>query len=206
VTGKYAYLEASGCSGKMAALVSPCISLAGATNPSMQFAYHMWGSGMGSLHIDLFVDGAWINDVVPELAGDKGDNWLTTAVPLAAWSGKTINVRFRGVTGTDEKSDMAIDAIRIEQGLGVAPGGKQAAMQVFPNPSSRLFNVVLTGVSGEGRLTVTDLSGKTLQQKAFSPVGGNASLQVDMSGHAAGVYFLSIRTGEGTVREKIIRL
>ena len=45
------------------------------------------------------------------LSGDQGDNWLEAVVDLSGYAGQTIMVRFRGVTATGYKSDVAVDDI-----------------------------------------------------------------------------------------------
>lgn len=113
-SGNYLYLEASGgCEGRVASLVSPCIDLSGISAPTLSFWVHAYGVNMGSLHVDLFDGGTWIEDVMPPLVGDQGDAWLLRTVDLSAWSGQTVNVRFRGVTGAGFESDLALDDIGV---------------------------------------------------------------------------------------------
>ena len=86
VTGNYAYTEASGgCTGQTAILESACIQLN--QNYSFVFAYHLFGSTTGSLHLDLKVGGAWIEDFVTPIVGDQGNAWQTRIVSLTAYAG-----------------------------------------------------------------------------------------------------------------------
>ncbi|MBK7965224.1 MAG: S8 family serine peptidase [Bacteroidetes bacterium] len=111
--GKYVYLEASNCFGKSANLVSPCFDLTTASSPQMTFWYHMWGPGMGELRIDIYSSGGWVENVIPAIIGNQGNQWLQAAVNLTPWSGDIINVRFRGTTGNAFTSDIAIDDINV---------------------------------------------------------------------------------------------
>ena len=112
-TGQYVYTEASACSGRIASMVSPCIDLRTATGTELDFAYHMEGSNMGELHLDVFSGGVWNDDVMPVITGDQGANWLTRNVPLNTYDGNVIRIRFRGITGSGYQSDMALDGIEI---------------------------------------------------------------------------------------------
>lgn len=113
-TGNYLYMEASGsCTFQMASLVSPCINLGNTPNPELSFAYHMYGANMGELHLDVFYNGQWIEDVIPAKSGDMGNQWLTEIVNLSPFNNSVINLRFRGVTGAGYLSDMAIDDVFI---------------------------------------------------------------------------------------------
>ena len=115
-TGKYLYLEASGnpvCSNKQANLISPCIDLTNATAASLTFGYHMYGGDMGSLHVDILVNGSWVNDITPSISGNQGNSWQQRMVTLTPYLGNVVNFRFRGITGNDWQSDIAIDDISV---------------------------------------------------------------------------------------------
>lgn len=112
--GRYLYLEASGdCSFQVAELISPCIDLTASPGSMMSFYYHMYGSDMGELHVDVFDGTSWVNDVMTPLFGNKGDQWRLQEVDLSAFEGKLVNIRFRGITGPSFNSDMAIDGVMI---------------------------------------------------------------------------------------------
>ena len=111
--GRYLLVEATGCFGQEARLVSPCINLTNASLPEMSFRYHMFGIAMGELHVDVLVDGKVQKDVIPPLVGDKGDNWLLQKIDLTPYVGKDINVIFRAITGSNFQSDMGLDGIEI---------------------------------------------------------------------------------------------
>lgn len=112
-SGKYLYLEASACFQKEAIAVSPCFDLTTSANPQLEFWYHMYGASMGELHVDVYANDIWNNDVTPVITGNQGNSWQQRTVNLAAYAGQIVNVRFRGVTGNDYTSDMAIDDFNI---------------------------------------------------------------------------------------------
>jgi photosystem II stability/assembly factor-like uncharacterized protein len=107
--GKYGYLEATSCGAQTAILESQCILLD--QEYIFEFAYHMFGNTMGSIHVDLFIDGAWQEDYMVPLYGEKGNQWNKASVNLYSLVGETIKIRIRGITGFIERSDMAIDDI-----------------------------------------------------------------------------------------------
>jgi PKD repeat protein len=112
-TGNYLYLEASVCFQRTAEVVTPCFDLTTATAPELTFWYHMYGAAMGELHVDVYANNIWQNDVIPAINGNQGQSWLQESVNLAPFAGGIINVRFRGITGPDYTSDMAIDDINV---------------------------------------------------------------------------------------------
>ncbi|MEX2597472.1 MAG: S8 family serine peptidase [Salibacteraceae bacterium] len=112
--GRYIYLEASGnCTEQTAELLSPCIDLTQANEAKLTFYYHMYGAEMGELHVDVYDGNSWVQDVITPLTGNFGNQWLLKEVDLSDFSGKLINVRFRGVTGAGFTSDIALDDISI---------------------------------------------------------------------------------------------
>jgi len=125
-TGKYIYTEASGNGtgypSKKLTFVTPKFDFKSLGNPTLSFWYHMLSSNttgdkMGSLAIDISVDGTWKNDVI-KLSGNKGDKWNEQTLDLTQYKGDRVIFRFRGVTGTSWESDICIDDFRID---GVQP-------------------------------------------------------------------------------------
>lgn len=114
--GKYLYIEASSCFNTEALLVSECLNLNALTAPSLQFSYHMWGSNMGELHVDIENSNGWNLDITPAILGDQGDDWLTRSIDLSAYTGTSVKIRFRGNTGSSFQSDIALDAISVFDG------------------------------------------------------------------------------------------
>ena len=109
-SGNYAYIEASSCSNQTAILESQCIQLD--KEYDFVFAYHMYGTDTGSLHVDLYTNGAWIEDITPTLSGDKGDQWFISTTSLYSYLGETVKIRIRGITGNGFASDIAIDDLK----------------------------------------------------------------------------------------------
>lgn len=125
-SGNFIYLEASGnpvCSDRTAILLSPCMDLSFAQQPQLSFWYHMQGVAMGEVHIDILADGVWVNDVMTPLIGQQGSTWQQAIVDLSAFAGKVVNFRFRGITGADFTSDIALDDIEISDNFTFAIDG-----------------------------------------------------------------------------------
>jgi hypothetical protein len=121
--GNYLYTEANqGTSGAEAVLYGPCFDLAGLSVPGLNFHYHMLGSGIGSLHLDVLFNGTWFNDIIPPLVGNKGDQWHLAPVSLGSFAGSTVSLRFRAKRGTNTSGDIAIDMVKLGEMPQVAMG------------------------------------------------------------------------------------
>ena len=113
----YAYVESSfpNYPSKTTILNSPCFDLTGQNGTNLSFAYHMYGSTMGTLDLQVSSDGGinWTSEW--SLSGDQGDQWSTANVDLSAYSGSTIQLRYVGTTSTSFRSDMAVDDISVTE-------------------------------------------------------------------------------------------
>lgn len=204
--GKYVYIEASSCFNKPAELISPCIEIASnLIAPEMSFAYHMWGSDMGELHVDVFSDGVWNNDVIPVFTGDKGNTWNTAVVPLSAYIGKTINIRFRGISGANFNSDMALDAISITDPVGLNNQEPEMIMQLFPNPTNGLIYLEIYRVPSETEILITDVNGKIVYKSKVQPYGNTVNTTINLENTNAGIYFITIKNNLGIINKKLLK-
>lgn len=107
-SGYYAYLEASGLpTGNRASLESPWFAAGDGCNVS--FFYHMLGSNMGTLLVEVkTVDKTWF--AVFWKAGDQGDKWHQGQVDLSGYKG-LVAVKFTAAKGGRTWSDIALDDI-----------------------------------------------------------------------------------------------
>ncbi|MCD4735441.1 MAG: hypothetical protein K8R53_05325 [Bacteroidales bacterium] len=114
-SGYYVYTEASNPNypNKMAHLLTPTFDFGPLSDATLTFWYHMYGADMGELHLDIYANGIWTNDVMTPLIGDQGNNWYLRSVDLTAYVNSLVKLRFRGITGSSFTSDMAIDDFTI---------------------------------------------------------------------------------------------
>jgi hypothetical protein len=203
--GKYLYLQARECYNKTGIIISPCINIPTETHPELSFWYHMnGGSLMGRLHVDIFADGFWIEDVTPALAGPQGDEWKQMFIPLADYKGKTINVRFRGITGGNNRSDIAIDDIAINDITNIPLLALDRNLKVYPNPSKGFFNVELLGQADENaRYTILDIHGRIVLSNSLK---ANTATGIDLTGYAKGVYILNVTSGNHIKNVRLLNL
>lgn len=194
--GNYAYLEASnGCTFKTAVLLTPCFDLSATVNPTFTMGYHMQGANMGELHVDIYANGAWTNDIFVR-TGNQGSAWQQAIVSLAAYNTQTVMFRIRGITGADYDSDMAIDAIAVTNSVDVQNPLAAGSINVFPNPGNGMYNVQISGAAQQYTFEVYDLSGRMLIQQQNQAAYGQLNTEIDMSSYAAGSYLLRISDGD----------
>lgn len=209
-TGKYVYVESSvPCAPLFGNMLSPCLNLPSAANPSVSFAYHMYGATMGTLSLDIYARGSWTN-AIWSLSGDQGDSWQVALVDLSAWANDTVTLRWRANTASGSLSDMAIDGINVygstSTGIKDAQGGG-LVFSVYPNPGTGLYTITLPqSPAGNIDYAVYDLTGRELLQESMRLKEGNNHLQLDLSNYAAGVYTMRIQLQGHTTNYKLHKL
>lgn len=204
--GNYLYLEASvPCTNMTANLQSPCLDLSTITNPALGFAYHMYGTDMGSLYVDIFSNGVWTNNVW-SMTGNKGNTWFYANINLSAWAGQKISVRWRGVTGANFASDMALDAVSIVSTTGMKELTELNGIRVFPNPGNGNYNLSLTGLQNTNvSYRIVDVSGKIIAESNLGNLNGNFDTNIDIEKYSAGIYTLIIQRGETSEHIKLCK-
>jgi hypothetical protein len=192
--GNYLYLEASECFEKTALLLSPCIDLIDAKIAVLNMAYHMYGSGIGSLHIDIYSKGQWIDDVFTK-AGDQGNQWNMAKIPLNSYLGQSINIRVRGITGKTYYSDIAIDALSITSINSVLETPSNLKISLFPNPTSKELNINAPAHLLGTTYSIFDCVGKRIKEGKIT----SSKALLDVEDLSEGLYIFSIGESSGQV-------
>ena len=119
----YMYLETSSPNypSKTAYLESDCFDFSSISNPQLTFKYHMLGSNVGTLDLEVSTDDInWTS--VWNRSADQGSNWNDASVNLGAYAGSTVKLRFKATSGTSWQGDICIDQLNIID----APSSPQA--------------------------------------------------------------------------------
>lgn len=134
-SGGYLLAEATGRTGKYTLLDSPVINVSGKGSARLEFYYLMYGSGMGTLSLELHVDGILANGNLWSRTGQQsvnGTDWGLAEVDLTPYlPAGSIQLRFRADIGATDLSDIAIDDVRILAVASAAP----AAPVVLVDPA-----------------------------------------------------------------------
>ncbi|MFC2104736.1 M4 family metallopeptidase [Bacteroidota bacterium] len=113
----YIYVEASSPNypSKTAIINSPCFDLTAESNATFSFAYHMYGTAMGTIQLQASTDGtSWTT--LWTKSGDQGNSWNNATVSLSSYFGTSVQLRYVATTGSSYTSDFAIDDISVTTG------------------------------------------------------------------------------------------
>ncbi|WP_345278271.1 fibronectin type III domain-containing protein, partial [Litoribaculum gwangyangense] len=133
----YLYTEASGrTAGDQAILNSPCFNLNNTSSATFSFSYHMYGNQMGTLTLQYSIDDGnnWNN--LWTLSGDQGNSWVNiNNINLSPYINNYLRLRFIGVRGSGNRSDMAIDNIGLTVINAATTWYQDSDNDNFGNPS-----------------------------------------------------------------------
>lgn len=146
----YAYVEASGNGtgypNKTATLTSPCFNLSSLSQPTLTFDYHMFGTSVNNLRVEVSTNGGSSWTQIFTRSGSQGNSWRSQSINLTSYKGSSTAVRFTVTTGSGTSgwsSDIAIDNIALRNGSTGGGNGDNGPLHVvtwniewFGNPSS----------------------------------------------------------------------
>ncbi|MHC4660576.1 MAG: RCC1 domain-containing protein, partial [Planctomycetota bacterium] len=139
------------------------------TSGSISFWYHMYGTAMGTLSLELWNGSAW--ETVWSKSGDQTDSWFFENINLNSYAGEGRKIRFHCVTGTSFTSDMCLDNVSVSlecvfgkptgfQGTGFSSSGitwawsdvgDEEGYQIFDNSTG---NLIIDNIAGNTSSTV----------------------------------------------------
>jgi hypothetical protein len=163
-TGSYIYSEASSLNqGDEAILLTRKIDLNTLTDPSVNFAYHMFGADMGTLTVDVIdvTDPDPLNHTTTQVFTISGqqqaqaDPYLIATVDLSAFASSIIQLTFTSVRGAGFTSDVALDDISVES----LPSDDLAITDILSTP------VIKANAATEVTIEITNLG--TQSQSGF---------------------------------------
>ena len=205
-SGNYVFLEASGCYNKINYLVSGDFDISSLTTPMVSFQYHMYGTSMGSLTVQVSEDGGTTWTDYWSLSGNQGINWIQANVPLCGLTASSIKVRMKGVTGSGYASDMALDEISVlESTVACASPGNPSFSNVTASSTDISWTVGCTetawnleyGPSGftQGNGTIVALTTTSYSLTGLNPLTAyDVYVQADCGSSVSASSFASVIT------------
>ena len=126
-SGQYGtYMKASGYKGSATAseswLISPAISLAGATKPAVSFDHCHKFAGTPSEELTLWVsenDGVdWTQLTISTYGTNSDYNFVTNTTDLTAYVGKTVKIALKYVSTTSAAATWEVNNFKVAEGNG----------------------------------------------------------------------------------------
>lgn len=154
--GQYVYFEATGGGSGETNYLTNTFDFSATSSPQISFAYHMYGSNIGSLSLDINTGSGWTSvwSVSGQQQTSNGDTWDSQTVILSAYGGvASCQIRFLAARGGGFTSDVAIDDIVISDNGGFA--SNYEFLRLVVNNSGG--NVILaSNIEMDGTLVLTN--------------------------------------------------
>lgn len=198
--GFYIYTEASDANfGDVATYTTPCVEI-NSNDAILSFYYHMFGSNMGELHVDIDSGSGFTNDVTPVIDGQQqvsnNADFIERQVDLSAYANQSIVIRFRAVRGNGFNSDIAIDDIDINGTLSVDDYFNNNVMSLYPNPTTNILNIHLSNANDlPDGYVIYNLLGQEINTKTIL---GREDLSIKTDHLSNGIYYLKVLKGNQT--------
>ncbi|MBE0642335.1 MAG: T9SS type A sorting domain-containing protein, partial [Bacteroidales bacterium] len=205
-SGNFLYLEPSGdCYEREAIVVTPCIDLSGMQEPVVDFWFNMNGADMGTLHVDLMTSAEWILDVIPSISGNQGQAWQKAVVDLRTYVGGVVALRFRGLTGNGNLSDLAIDDFALTDVTGISEeSAASIGLQYYPNPAgNKLMVSFMNEQGGESVIRMIDMAGRIVLPSSYTTGRGMQNVELNLASLSPGTYLLRIETPNTVAHARI---
>ncbi len=202
-TGKFMFSDGFG-QPQQTELLSPLIDLSSLSHPELRFWYHMYGTSINRMEIDVWNGSSWINEL--SLNGQShsanNDPWSEAVVSLAAYDGDTVQVRFVAFRqGNNTANDMALDDVWIGDSTGCARPDSAVLVNATTNSLSIQWNnysgigsviqyrqagstgAFITSKSNNGNITLSGLSPSTTYEVFLRDSCGPGNISLSTSGY-----------------------
>ena len=121
----FAYSDPAATNGQSCAITSPGFDLTSLPNPSLEFAYHMFGTNVGKLEIEVkTATGSWtlVDSIVGVQQSSSTAAWAYKVINLAAFKSSDTEIRLVGYYGSQSAGDINIDEFRVYNDTSSACG------------------------------------------------------------------------------------
>ncbi|MBI3133756.1 MAG: T9SS type A sorting domain-containing protein [Bacteroidetes bacterium] len=138
--------------------------------------------------------------------GTWSDNCPWTQMSYLVYTAKTAdgNVVIVEDENAPDFSYLMNDVSGVASANGLLPLADETTLSVYPNPSNDLVNLTYSFNEGvSGKITITDISGRTVQTLVLSANTG--TIKLDMMANENGIYFVNLFEGDELIKtEKLI--
>ncbi len=145
---------------------------------------------------------------VPAVADDwclSGWGASCNVIDLSAWAGQN-NIQIAFESYNHFGNNLYIDQVHVGLLLDISENNPDFdQIQVFPNPSSGVFNLWIPRSDVISEISVFNLQGVEILKAAVEKTETGGNIQLDLSKFIKGVYFIRVSTNTETTIKKIIR-
>ena len=79
-------------------------------------------------------------------------------------------------------------------------------ISMYPNPANEQVNIEISNIAKDAAISITDISGKMIAQKTFSPKNNTIIANFDIRSYPAGIYLVNVQNGALIKTMKLTKL
>ena len=146
-------------------------------------------------------------DTIDHWVPKRCEDWKTISVDIDLFSGQEAMIKFI-YHKSDNGFPIYLDNIRIDAITTLPVADNLASsheLQVFPNPSTGDFSVQLPDIGVQtGVIELWNIVGQKVMEQPFSYSPNAEPLSIHLAKHLNGVFFLKVRSPQGTLVKKVV--
>ncbi|WP_310991577.1 S8 family serine peptidase [Aequorivita marina] len=131
----------------------------------------------------------------------SASQWRTESIDLTDYLGEKVQFRIVNITGYGNST--FIDNVSVVGVLGTTDNAL-ASFSMYPNPATSQVFMSWKDVETNVAITLYNSLGQRLLALSEADLAGKSSGSMDVSGYAAGIYFISIKAGDKVETKKLV--
>jgi hypothetical protein len=109
-------------------------------------------------------------------------------------------------TGPNSCTSQAQDTLHVKACVGIEEYSNNATLDIYPNPTNGAFTIAISSTADlKANLRLTTIDGRVVYQDQVFAGAGLYEKQVDISGLAAGIYYLTMQSDNATKTYKVLK-
>lgn len=185
------------------AMLSPCYDITNKDFAEVRFRYHMYGSDIGELTLEITEDNGLNWNELWSKSGEQhssgNSSWSTATISLDHYLGKDVQLRLTGKVKGGGKGDISVDDIKFSASGDTGGNGSQTISIAIQSGSDDAEEMVS---SGEVNLSSSDLelveeSGSSAKEQLVGLRFDNANIPADATIESATIQFTVDATNTG---------
>ncbi len=176
-------------------------NLSGAGAKRLDFDY-INPTGTDKLEVLVSTDGG-ATFGAPILTANTNATFTAKTVTIASTSATTV-IRFRATSDYGD-DDIGMDNLRLTVVTGTTNEQLAATVSLYPNPAHQSFQLVVpAGILSKASATLLNALGQVVQSRQLNLPAAGGIEKFNVSGLAAGVYSLQLKSGSDTVVKRVV--
>lgn len=150
------------------------------------------------LELSTIPDYNTTNDWEPAIPSD----WRLETIDLSAFAGEVVFFKFVNINGYGNST--YIDNINISGALSIT-SFDSSQISMYPNPASETVSISFGNiVSNSAQVTISNSLGQIVSE-VNEEINVNSTVNINVGSYAKGIYFVTIKTEEGTITKKLLK-